>query len=169
MLHHRSAEASAISKDHVCISPRDLKHVTLFYVELGGLILWPSKDILVLGRVNFLKIGIVYALQINWDVKETFEKLHAPTSLKLVHHRAREDAFASAVTQIDKSATWDIKGIVPAVRVSVFPFSLDPFEDLEERFKLDLSISQIDLFEAFLVPLAPTFRLYVSQNQNSKG
>jgi len=76
-----------------------------------------------------------------------------------VHHRAREDAFASAVTQINKSATWDIKGIVPAVRVSVFPFSLDPFEDLEERFKLDLSISQIDLFEAFLVPLAPTLRL----------
>ena len=86
-----------------------------------------------------------------------------------MHHRAREDALPSAVTQIYKHATWFIKGVVPAVRVSVFPFFLDPFEDLEEGFKLDLSIGQIDLFEAFLVPLAPTLRLYVSQNQNSKG
>ena len=86
-----------------------------------------------------------------------------------MHHRAREDSLPGAVTQIYKHATWFIKGVVPAVRVSVFPFSLDPFEDLEERFKLDLSISQIDLFKAFFVPLAPTFRLYVSQNQNSKG
>ena len=81
-----------------------------------------------------------------------------------MHHRAREDSLSGTMTQIDKSATWDIKGVVPAVRVSVFPFFLDPFEDLEERFKLDLSISQIDLLKAFLVPLAPTLRLYVSQN-----
>jgi len=76
-----------------------------------------------------------------------------------VHHRAREDSLPGAVTQIYKHASWDIKGVVPAVRVSVFPFFLDPFEDLEEGFKLDLTISQIDFLEAFLVPLAPTLRL----------
>ena len=86
-----------------------------------------------------------------------------------MHHRARENTLAGAVAKIYKSATRDVKGIVPAVRVSVLPFFLDPFEDLEERFKLDLTIGQIDLLEAFLVPLAPTLRLYVSQNQNSKG
>ena len=86
-----------------------------------------------------------------------------------MHHCARENALASAVAKIYEIATWDVKGVVPTVRVFVFPFFLDPFEDLEEGFKLDLSIGQIDLFEAFLVPLAPTLRLYVSQNQNSKG
>ena len=81
-----------------------------------------------------------------------------------MHHCARKDSLAGAVTQINKGATWDIKGVVPAVRVPVFPFFLDPFEDLEEGFKLYLSVSQVNFLEAFLVPLAPTLSLYVSQD-----
>ena len=113
-------------------------------LELGGLFLGPAKDRLVLSRIHLLNIRIVYALQVYRDVEETFEEFHAPASLKLVHHRARKDSLAGAVAQINESATWDIKGVVPAVRVSVFPFFLDPFEDLEEGFKLYLSVSQVD-------------------------
>ena len=48
---------------------------------------------------------------------------------------------------------------MPAIRVLVLVSLLYPLEDLEERFELDFSISQVDVFKTTLVALTPTFQL----------
>ena len=48
---------------------------------------------------------------------------------------------------------------MPAVRVLVLPYLLDPLEHLEERLKFNLAICQADLFEAFFLALSSTFGL----------
>ena len=63
------------------------------------------------------------------------------------------------MTKVNKSTTWDIEGVVPAVRVFVLPCFLDPFEDLEERLKFYLSIGQLNVFESALISLAPALSL----------
>ena len=54
---------------------------------------------------------------------------------------------------------------MPAIRVIVFERLLNPLEYLEERFKLNLAICEVDVFEAALVSFTPTFRL----NQDDKN
>jgi hypothetical protein len=63
------------------------------------------------------------------------------------------------VAQVDEGATWDVEGVMPAVRVLILECLLNPFEDLEERLEFDLAVCQVDVFEAALVSLAPTFSL----------
>ena len=63
-----------------------------------------------------------------------------------MHEGARENSFAASMTQVNEGATRVVKSIVPAVWILVFPFGLNPLEDLEERLKLYLSISQLDVF-----------------------
>ena len=63
------------------------------------------------------------------------------------------------MAQVDKSAAWYIKRIVPAVCVFVLPSLLDPLENLEEAFEFNLSVGQTDLLQSFFVALAATFDL----------
>ena len=76
-----------------------------------------------------------------------------------MHEGASEDSFASAVAQVDESAPWHIKRIVPAVRVFVLPSLLNPLENLEEALEFNLSVGQTDLLQSFFVALAATFDL----------
>ena len=48
---------------------------------------------------------------------------------------------------------------MPTVRVLIFVILLNPLEDLEEAFKLDLSVGQVDVFEATLVAFSATSKL----------
>ena len=76
-----------------------------------------------------------------------------------MHHGAGEDSFASTMTQIDKSATRNVVGIMPTLWVFVFLSPLNPSEYLEEWFELDLAVGQVDFIEAASVPLFSTFNL----------
>ena len=70
------------------------------------------------------------------------------------------------MTKVNEGTTWDIEGVVPAVRVLVLPGFLDPLEDLEERFEFNLSIRQLYVLESALVSLASAFRLSHTINKN---
>ncbi len=63
------------------------------------------------------------------------------------------------MTQVDECAAWDVKGIVPRVGVIIFVCLLYPLEDLEERFKFNLAVGEVYVFETTFVPFTPTFRL----------
>ena len=52
-----------------------------------------------------------------------------------------------------------VEGIVPAVRVFVFPRLLNPLEDLEEGPELDLTISQAGLLQRLFGALSATLGL----------
>ena len=69
------------------------------------------------------------------------------------------------MTQIDKSATRYVVGIMPTLWVFVFLSSLDPSEYLEEWFELDLAVGQVDFIEAASVPLFSTFNLQKNKDK----
>ena len=76
-----------------------------------------------------------------------------------MHHHTRKDSFPSAVAEVNKGTSWQIKGVVPAVRVLILPLLLNPFKDLMERLVLDFSVSQISRLYAFLLSFTSTFLL----------
>ena len=50
--------------------------------------------------------------------------------------------FSRAVTQVDKSASRCVESIVPAIRVFVFPGTLDPLDEFEETIEFHLTVRQ---------------------------
>ena len=82
-----------------------------------------------------------------------------------MHHGTGENSFASTMTQINESTSWNVVRIMPTLRILVFLSLLDPLEYLEEWFELDLAVGQVDFVEAASVPLFPTFNL---QNNKEK-
>ena len=86
-----------------------------------------------------------------------------------MHEGAGEDAFTSAVAKVAEDATGVVESVVPAVRVLVLPRLLDPLEDLEERLELDLSIGQVDVFEAAFVTFSPASKLFTQKNKSETG
>ena len=74
-----------------------------------------------------------------------------------MHHGCRKDPFASAMTQIYKVATRNVKGIMPALVVLVLPCLLNPLEHLEERLEFYFAVGQGDLIETASIPFHPTF------------
>jgi len=119
----------------------------------------PAEDLLVIFSFHLGQVGVVHCLQVYGNVLERLEDLDAPHSLELVHKRSSKNSLASAVAQVDEGATWDVEGVVPAVRVLILEGLLNPLEDLEERFEFDLAVGQVDIFQAALVSLTPTFSL----------
>ena len=68
-----------------------------------------------------------------------------------MHHHTRKDSFPSAVAEVNKGTTWQIKGVVPAIWVLVPPLLLDPLKDLMERFVFNFTVGQICRLYAFLL------------------
>ena len=60
------------------------------------------------------------------------------------------------MTQVNESATWHVECVVPAVGILVLPRLLDPLEDLEEGLEFNLTVSEADVLEAFVIPLSST-------------
>ena len=73
------------------------------------------------------------------------------------------------MAKVAEGATGDIECVVPAVWVFVLPLLLDPLEDLEERLELDLSIGQVDVFEAAFVTFSPASKLFTQKNKSETG
>ena len=71
--------------------------------------------------------------------------------------------------KVDKSAAGDIEGIVPAVRISVFPFLLYPLDALVEGCEFYLAIRQINVFESSLVPFASALCLKKEIQSDTSG
>ena len=80
-----------------------------------------------------------------------------------MHECTGKDTLSSTVTKVDEGAARDIVGIMPAVRILIFVSLLDPLEDLEERLEFNLSIGQVNLFQATLASLTSTFNLHIIQ------
>ena len=108
---------------------------------------------------------VIFSLQVDRDILQGLENFDSPAPLKLMHEGARENSFAASVTQVNEGATRVVKSIMPAVWVLVFPFALNPFEDLQERLKLYLSIGQLDVFKSTLASLPPA--LFLPQSHNN--
>lgn len=63
------------------------------------------------------------------------------------------------MAEVNKSAAWDIEGVVPAVGVFVLLCLLDPLKDLEEGLELYFAVGEVDLFQATLVTLTSALGL----------
>ena len=139
--------------------PVNFHDVTQHHFEAGRRSYGPAKDLLVIGSIYLGQVRVVNSLEVDWNVLERLQDLDAPHFFKLVHKRCRKDSFASTMTQVDECAAWDVKGIVPRVGVIIFVCLLYPLEDLEERFKFNLAVGEVYVFETTFVPFTPTFRL----------